>query len=55
MICWGDRKETQENYRLLTTSGCVIQREDGTIEVLSAEDAAREFERMDPAHTNLYR
>ncbi|ABW65987.1 4Fe-4S ferredoxin iron-sulfur-binding domain-containing protein [Desulfosudis oleivorans] len=55
MVCRGDREETKENYRLLTTSGCVIQREDGTIEVLGAEDAAREFERMPPEHTTLYR
>jgi epoxyqueuosine reductase QueG len=55
IICWGNREETKENYRLLTSSGCVIQREDGTIAVLPAEEAAAEFARMNPEHTNLYR
>jgi len=35
-------------------SGCVIQRENGDIVVLPPDEAAEEFEKMDPAHKRLY-
>ena len=53
-ICWGDRDETQENYRLLTSSGCVIQREDGEKMALPAEEALEAFGKMPPEHQALY-
>ena len=53
-ICWGDMEETRENYRLLTTSGCVVQRENGEKVVLAPEEAKEEFQKMDPEHRNLY-
>lgn len=53
-ICFGDKDETRENYRLLTSSGCVIQREDGEKIVLPSEEAAEEFEKMDSVHQALY-
>lgn len=54
-ICWGNPKETSENYRLLTNSGCIIQRENGDIEVYSPEEAEEVFEAMAPKHKDLYR
>lgn len=53
-ICFGNREETQENYRLLTSSGCVIQREDGEKVVLPPDEAAEAFEKMPPEHRALY-
>ena len=53
-ICFGDRDETRENYRLLKYSGCVIQLENGEKRVLSPEQAAAEFEKMNPDHKKLY-
>lgn len=53
-ICWGDKDETRENYRLLTNSGCVIQRPGGGKAVLPPEEAKEEFEKMSPEHKNLY-
>jgi epoxyqueuosine reductase QueG len=53
-ICFGDKDETRENYRLLTSSGCVIQRENGEKIVLPPEEAAEEFEKMDTVHQALY-
>jgi epoxyqueuosine reductase len=53
-ICFGDTDETRENYRQLTSSGCVIQLENGEKRVLSPEEAVAEFEKMDPAHKQLY-
>jgi epoxyqueuosine reductase len=55
IVCWGNKDDTRENYRLLVSSGCVIQRPSGKIEVLPADEAAAEFERMDPQHRGLYR
>ena len=54
IVCASDKKARNENYRLLRNSGCVIQREDGDIVVLPHEQAAEEFEKMDPAHKRLY-
>jgi len=53
-ICFGDKDETRENYRLLTSSGCVIQRENGEKIVLTPQEAAEEFDRMEPEHRSLY-
>lgn len=53
-ICFGDKDETRENYRLLTSSGCVIQHENGEKVVMSPEKAAEEFEKLTPAHQQLY-
>jgi hypothetical protein len=46
IICAGDPKETAENYKILVNSGCVIQREDGTLEVFPPDKAKEEFEKM---------
>jgi len=54
IICWGNKEDTKENYRLLSTSGCVIQRENGEILALPPEEAAREFDKMSGAHKDLY-
>ncbi len=54
LICWGDPKETAENYRILTNSGCVIQRENGDIEVLPPEEAEKAFDAMKPDHKKFY-
>lgn len=53
-ICWGDPKETTENYKILINSGCVIQREDGSIEVFPPEKAKEEFEKMSLKRKRLY-
>jgi epoxyqueuosine reductase QueG len=54
ITCWGDRVETVENYKILKNSGCVIQRENGEIEIFPPEKAKEEFEKMDPKHKRLY-
>lgn len=55
VVCRGDKDRTRENYRLLTGSGCVIQRESGEVDVLPAEEAEAEFERLPREHRRLYR
>ena len=54
LICWGDPKETKENYNLLINSGCVLQKEDGKIEILPPGKAKRAFNAMNPKHQKLY-
>jgi epoxyqueuosine reductase QueG len=39
LICWGDRNETNENFQLLTNSGCVVTLEDGSNRIISSEEA----------------
>jgi epoxyqueuosine reductase QueG len=53
-ICAGNTKETALRYKTLVNSGCVIQREDGSLEVYPPEKAEEEFEKMDPKHQRLY-
>jgi len=53
-ICFGDPKETAKNYKILTNSGCVIQKENGEILILPPEEAEKVFQSMDPKHMRLY-
>lgn len=39
LICWGNREDTEENYRILTNSGCVVKNENGENVILSPEEA----------------
>ena len=54
LICFGNRKETAENYRMLVKSGCVIQNEDGEVIVIPAEEAHEVFNQFKPEHRKLY-
>ncbi len=54
LVCGSDPKETQENLKLLVNSGCVVQKEDGEILVLSPEEAEKAFEALDEKHKKLY-
>lgn len=54
IVCWGNKQDNRENYRLLTSSGCVIQREDGAMQVLPPDEAKAAFENMKPEHRELY-
>ena len=55
IICWGDPKETAKNYKILVNSGCIIQREDGTLEALPPDKAKEEFEKMPLKRQRWYR
>jgi len=54
IICWENAKDTAENYKLLTHSGCVIQNEDGSFEVLPSEEAEKYFQSLPKKHRNKY-
>ena len=53
-ICAGNSKETALRYKTLVNSGCVIQREDGSLEVYPPEKAKEVFESMPIEHQQLY-
>jgi epoxyqueuosine reductase len=55
IICWGDPKETAKNYKILVNSGCIIQREDGTLEAFPPDKAKEEFEKMPLKRQRWYR
>ena len=53
-ICAGNTKETAKRYKALLNSGCVIQRENGVLEVYPSEKAKEVFESMPVKHQRLY-
>lgn len=53
-ICWGNAKDTAENYKMLTNSGCVIQNEDGSFMVLPPEEAEQYFQSLPKKHRDKY-
>ena len=54
LVCAGNPKETTQRYKILVNSGCVIQREEGNLEVFPPDKATEEFERMPIKHQRLY-
>jgi epoxyqueuosine reductase QueG len=54
IVCWGEKRKTAANLKLLHSSGCVVQPPDGTLRALPAEEAARTFSEMDSRHRKLY-
>lgn len=54
LICFGNRKETAENYRMLVKSGCVVQNPDGSIVVLPPEEAEKHFHSLPKNHRRKY-
>ena len=54
IVCWGDKKETAKNVKLLHRSGCVLQRPDGSLYALPPEEAAQAFEKIEPERKQLY-
>ncbi|MFX1447133.1 MAG: epoxyqueuosine reductase [Promethearchaeota archaeon] len=53
-VCAGNPKDTAQRYKLLVNSGCVIQYEDGKLEVFPPDRAKEIFESMPIKHQRLY-
>ncbi len=54
LICAGNPKETAQRYKILVNSGCVIQNEDGSLDILPPDKAKELFESMPIKHQRLY-
>ncbi len=54
LVCFGDKKENAKNFKLLSKSGCAVQEPDGTLLILSAEEAEEKMRAMPPEHSALY-
>ena len=54
ILCFGDKKETAKNLKMLHKSGCVLQRPDGSLYTMPPDEAAIVFEEMDPERKKLY-
>lgn len=50
LICVPDKEERKRRHKMLTDSGCVVQRPDGSLEAVSPEEAASRVASM-PAET----
>ena len=53
-VCAGNPKETAQRYKILVNSGCVIQDEDGKLEVFPPDKAKEVFESMPIKKQRLY-
>ena len=53
-VCAGNPKETAQRYKILVNSGCVIQNEDGILNVFPPDKAKEAFESLSIKHQHLY-
>jgi epoxyqueuosine reductase len=54
IVCWGAKKETAKNIKLLHNSGCVLQRPDGSLYSLPPEEAEMVFKKTAAESQKLY-
>jgi len=54
LICHPDKEERSRRYKLLTTSGVVVQNEDGSLEAVPPEEAEKRLAAMNPERRALY-
>ncbi|TFF86636.1 MAG: epoxyqueuosine reductase [Promethearchaeota archaeon] len=54
LVCFGNKKETLENYKILKNSGCVVQDTNGDYLILPPDEAKGYFEKLPHEHKRLY-
>ena len=54
LVCVADKEERKRRYKALREGGCVVQNPDGTLEVVSAEEATERLAAMDPERRLMY-
>jgi hypothetical protein len=54
LLCWPDLEDRKENFRILTSSGTIIQRPDGSLERVSPEKAEAYVMSLDEEKRALY-
>jgi ferredoxin len=54
LLCWPDPEDRKENYRILTSTGTVIQRPDGSLQRVSPDEAEAYVAGLDEERRSLY-
>jgi len=54
LLCWPDLDDRKENFRILTSSGAVIQKPDGSLQRVSAGEAEAYVRGLDEERRSLY-
>jgi hypothetical protein len=54
LVCVADKEERKNRYKALREGGCVVQNPDGTLEVMTAEEATRQLAAMDQKTRMMY-
>ncbi len=54
LLCWPDPEDRKENFRILTSSGAVIQKQNGSLEWVSAEKAEAYVMGLEEERQSLY-
>ena len=54
LLCWPDPEDRKENFRILTSSGVVIQKPDGKLENLSPQEGEEFINGLDEERRSLY-
>ncbi len=54
IVCWGNKKETSENIKILHNSGCTMQKPDGTLHALPSEEAVKAFDTLPQDYRSLF-
>jgi len=54
LLCWPDPEDRKENFRILTSSGAVIQKSDGSLQRVSAGEAEAYVIGLDEERRSLY-
>jgi hypothetical protein len=54
LLCWPDPADRKENYRILTSTGVVIQKPDGSLARVSPEEGEAYIQSLDGGKRALY-
>jgi epoxyqueuosine reductase QueG len=54
LLCHPDREERERRYRLLTSSGVVVQKPDGSLEAVTPEEAEKRLAELPPERRAMY-
>jgi hypothetical protein len=54
LLCWPDLADRKENFRILTSTGVIIQRPDGSLHRVSAEEGEAYLQSLDGEKRALY-
>ena len=54
LLCWPDFLDRKENFRILTSSGTVIQRPDGSLQRVSPGEAEDYLSELEGERRSLY-